>query len=86
MSMNYNKYECQCGSCNRCQSRARAPKRRIPQHIREQYAQKRMADEETLMLQGFMLITCPSCGQDRQVKGSTLKDGFSCDRCGVVTK
>lgn len=83
---NRTEYECECGVCHRCISRERAKNfYKAPKFVRERYTQKKISEEMNLMDMGYVMVNCPKCKQDRQVVGSTLKHGFSCDRCGYKT-
>ena len=53
-------------------------KRKLPLHVREQWMQKRMKEEEEMLLQGRMLFTCPACGHTAYAKiGRQMK----CECC-----
>lgn len=87
MSWNNTRYVCQCGTCVECVGEAnRKGIYSAPRHVMFQWLESKSKKEEDLMAKGWMIIPCPKCRRDRQVQASSLKNGFSCDKCGYVTK
>lgn len=92
MSWNNVNYRCNCGECASCKGRQaekahneKHKQRKVPWWVAAQYKEKMMKEEENLMAMGYMIVPCPNCNRDRQVLASSLKHGFSCDKCGYRT-
>ena len=84
MSWNKVSYKCTCGVCVECLGeKNRKSIYKAPKGVQEEWFQKKISEEEQLISSGkFIPVTCPKCRRDRLVMQSSLKFGFSCDKCG----
>lgn len=84
MSWNKLSYQCTCGTCVECKGRAHASRiYSAPQSVQVAFFQKKASEEDELIKGGkYIPVNCPQCNKDRLVLQASLKNGFSCDKCG----